>query len=82
MLINRGFFRVGRCFGFGYLSIWHILLIATVMVGIGILIYIAFSKNRHNKYKNDYLNQLKERYVLGEISEEEYLKKKHVLKNE
>lgn len=61
--------------GFG---IWNFLL----MIGVGIiivtLIYLVRKKKAGNDDQN--LNILKELYAKGEISEEEYLKRKNVIK--
>lgn len=48
---------------------------------IGITLYIilvVFLIRR--KRKDNYLNKLKEEYVLGNVTEEEYLRKKEILK--
>jgi len=74
--------RVGRYFGFGYFSLWHIFLIAAIAITLGALIYIIFKRNQVNKYKVDYISELKKKYILEEISEKEYLRKKKILENE
>lgn len=83
MYFNRGFdgfSRWGGCFNrgyFGYFGPW------TMMIGWGIAILIValivwavLKKKREN---DPILLSLKEKFVRGEITEEEYLSKKRTL---
>ncbi|MBB6215432.1 putative membrane protein [Anaerosolibacter carboniphilus] len=55
---------------------------------IGLIVYIIVERSSHGHayregypIKNDALDILRERYARGEISDEEYEKKKNLLKN-
>ncbi len=58
-------------------SIWHYLIMFGVIIIIVALILFSRRKNSNNGHQA--LNTLKELYVKGEITEEEYLKRKNVI---
>lgn len=65
----------GRGFGhFGFMGIFGLLIVAAIVVIIVLLV-----KNKKSS-GNDLIGELKSLYVRGEITEEEYLKRKSVLK--
>lgn len=74
---NRGFGPEG-CFGNGFFGGPHFM-----MMGFIILVLIAVAiwawKKRSAPQDNDILMILKEKYVRGEITEEEYLSRKNIL---
>lgn len=78
MMGRRGFIPNDFCFGIGYHNnIWNTLIMLGVVLLIGILIVwiVRRAKNSNNKV----LEELKIKYVKGEISEEEYFQKKEVI---
>lgn len=78
MMFGRGF--DGSCFNYGFNGLWHIiLLLGITLIVIAVAVYIA--RGKQNKQINESaLETLKMKYVLGEINEDEYLKKKDVLR--
>lgn len=77
MMFGNGWSRVNGCgFGNGYFSVWHFL----VVIGIVFIIF-AFIWFRKSKSSNtsDAVEKLKMLYVNGDITEEEYLKRKNVI---
>lgn len=77
MMRGYNWFNDGFCsFGAGrYLSIWHYLILAGLVIVI-----IGIISMRRKKHESDgSLEVLKGMYVNGDISEEEYLKRKSVL---
>lgn len=80
--IMHGF---GTGAGFGIVGIIFMLV---QLLFWGALIYLIFaaikrigSKEKHNDNVDNSLKILKERYARGEIDEEEYKKRKEILKN-
>ncbi|MBA1336949.1 MAG: hypothetical protein HPY66_3385 [Firmicutes bacterium] len=74
-------------YGYGYSWLWmlgmNLLWIAAVVVITVIVLRLA-GKNRGQggEYRNSSLDILQERYARGEISEEEYISKKKILRQE
>ncbi|WP_432666522.1 SHOCT domain-containing protein [Wukongibacter baidiensis] len=60
--------------GFGLV---RLLIIAAVILWI--TKFVVKNNRRHSNFSNNALNILHERYINGEIDEEEYLRKKKVL---
>lgn len=79
MMQGFNWFNRGACaFGLGgYFGVWHFLIIATIIIFIGILLLKKKRKSAHNA-----IDLLKKMYVSGEISEEEYLKRKSVVEKD
>jgi putative membrane protein len=71
-----GFNGCGLGLGSGYFSIWHYL----IMIGI-VLIILALVTIRKSKSSStsDAVEKLKILFVSGEITEEEYMKRKNVI---
>lgn len=73
------------CRDFGFGGYWGGLFMPIIqLILIGIVVYIVFKLFNQLKYseaKNNSqaINTLMERYALGEISEEEYLRKKKLI---
>jgi len=77
---GSGFSENARCFGYGFMNNgWGLLIIAGVIIAIVLLVYIFLHNRNKNVSKNTLFEVLKMKYVQGEISEEEYLKRKEVL---
>ncbi len=69
----------GLGLGFGPLGIWmHLISIGLVLIiiGFGIKAYKKSAKSKENKVA---FNELKSMYVRGEITEEEYVRRKTVI---
>lgn len=84
--LGRGFMGYGGCFGNGLFSnnipgigIWHMIFTAVAVVLVG-LILLAIIKKNHSHKDDDIVEGLKLKYVNGELSEEEYIRKKEILK--
>lgn len=77
--LNQGFYGGGVCHGLGYFNNgW------SIVIGIGLLVIIAllfyhFVHNKKKRVSSEALEILKLKYVNGEISEEEYFKRKSLL---
>jgi putative membrane protein len=67
-------------FGGNGLSGWQYLIILGIIIIIVALIFLARSKNNNNG--NQALNTLKDLYVKGGITEEEYLKRKNMIERQ
>jgi len=63
--------------GWGMVGIW--LLVALAVITVVVLIVSASRKTNFNR-DNDLIQALKMKYVNGKISEEEYLKRKEILR--
>jgi putative membrane protein len=81
MMYERGFGALSNCFrGAGFMrggigGLLMILVVAAVVIG---LIYFT-KKSGKGKTDNEALRMLKLKYAQGEITEEEYLKRKNIL---
>ncbi len=78
MMFNRGFYRFGIGKWCGFFGGWDLL------IGIGLLLgaiaLVLWIRSRNNGSREDsYLEILKDKFVRGEITEEEYLSKKNTL---
>jgi putative membrane protein len=72
-------YRYGMIGGYG-------MIIPLILIGLIIYAVYRLSQSNHKNYSNqrgasDALDILNKRYANGEISEEEYTKKKNVLKD-
>ncbi|SHJ83421.1 Short C-terminal domain-containing protein [Dethiosulfatibacter aminovorans DSM 17477] len=63
--------------GYRYLSFWHFGVMIGVVIGVVALIIWAIKRYKINS--NNALASLKLLYVNGDITEEEYLKRKNVI---
>ncbi|WP_427340031.1 SHOCT domain-containing protein [Caloranaerobacter sp. DY30410] len=71
-------------YGFNYAWLWMLgFSLIKILVVVGIAILFIKLINREHSYRNSSraLEILEERYVKGEISEEEYKHKKKILKS-
>ncbi len=85
-MMGWGFNGAGNCFGFAGAGGWGGLLGFLIQLTIVLLIvFAAFKlfKNTTNQAKqnNHALSILEERFVRGEINEEDFVQKKEVLKS-
>lgn len=76
MMFGRGFYGQGACFGAG--GLWGGLMMFGFFLIIGALVFWFIKKGTSKE--NNLVENLQTRYVLGEITEEEYLKKREILK--
>lgn len=80
MMRGNGWYNSGDCGFLGYgLGWWNYLIILGVILIVIALVLLAKRKNSSND--NQALSTLKELYVKGEITEEEYLKRKNVIED-
>ena len=80
MYFNRGydgFNRFSGCFGSGYFGPWGMFIGMGIIILIVALVVWAILKKK--KDNDPILLSLKEKFVRGEITEEEYLSKKRAL---
>jgi len=78
-MYGNGWSGFGRCdfgFGNGYFSMWHYLIMIGVVL---IIVAIVASRRSISSKTGDAVEKLKLLYVRGEITEEEYMKRKNVI---
>lgn len=77
-MMHHGYWDMGRnLFGMGSSYFWIFLLIrAAFFIGVVIIAFKLFKNTR----KDPVLEALKMKYVNGEITEEEYINKRNLLK--
>ena len=81
MMFNRGFIGHGGCFGYGFFNTGGSHYLMLLGVALVVAAIILFVKHKKNDAKEDQtLALLKTKFVQGEITEEEYLNRKNVLK--
>lgn len=82
MMFGNGYNGIGNCFGFGN-GLMHSGWGMIIMLGISALIVagviLIAKKKGHHQSDNAVLEALKMKLAKGEISEEEYLRRKIVL---
>ena len=82
MMFDRDYFEHNRFFRgryFDYFSPWHIIIVIGLII-LTISIVVLVYKRMHQKDSNENLRKLlKERYINGEITEEEYKAKKKII---
>ena len=80
MYFNRGFGgfdRVDGCFGYGYFEPWGMFIgLGIIILIVALVVWAVLKKKKEN---DPILLSLKEKFVRGEITEEEYLSKKRTL---
>jgi putative membrane protein len=82
MMFDRGFqggYRGGGCFAGGYLGGWHMLIMAVILLAVIFTVIYLVNKSTHRNDNKDVLDILKMKYVQGELTEEEYTKRKELL---
>lgn len=62
-------------FGGGYFGIWHFM----ILIGAILVVIALATRKKKNSSNLDAIESLKMLYVKGDISEEEYLKRKSVI---
>ena len=76
---NQGFYGNGACPGLGYFNNgWSIVFGIGLLIIIALLFYL-FVHNKKKKGSSEALEILKLQYVKGEITEEEYFRRKSLL---
>jgi putative membrane protein len=76
---NQGLYGNGACPGFGNFHYgWSIIIGIGLLVTIALLFYI-FVHNKKKKASSEAIEILKMQFIKGEISEEEYLRRKSLL---
>ncbi|HSR04073.1 MAG TPA: SHOCT domain-containing protein [Proteiniclasticum sp.] len=85
MMYGRRYYDEGRYFfdrSFYGITLWHVLIVIGVIILLISIVKLMSQKPSHNntKDKNENLKKiLDERYIKGEITEEEYKTKKKFL---
>ena len=77
-MYGRGFIGSG-CFGYGLSSGWTWLIGIGIILIITAVIYFAVRKSKKTASNYNALESLKMKYSQGEITEEEYKKRKSIL---
>lgn len=76
----NGFSGNNGCFGYGFMNNgWNMLIVVGVFLAIALLIYFLVHNRKKVISNQSTVEILKMKYVQGEITEEEYLKRKNVL---
>ncbi len=77
---GRGFSFPGNCFGYGS-NLWFHYAIGGTLLIIGIVLVVMFLKKKNNtsQITSEALELLNMKYAKGEITEEEYTKRKSVI---
>lgn len=80
---GRGFSGLGGCFGYGS-GLWFPYVIGFILLVIGILMIFMVLKKKNNtsQISSESIEMLKMKYVKGEITEEEYIKRKSVINDQ
>lgn len=77
---GNGFDVSSFCGGYGAMhGGFGLLLFIAVIAVIAVVVYVLIRNQKQHTAKTDILETLKLKYINGEITEEEYLKKKDVL---
>lgn len=82
MMFGRGYNGFNNCFGFGngFMNGRFGMVMMLAFVVLTVIAIIYFAKRTGNKSGSNVMEELKMRFARGEISEEEFLKKKNILK--
>lgn len=81
-MFRRGFYGAGNCFvnGYGFMNSGLGILAMAVLVVLTVILIMHFvRKSSYKQTNNIVLEELKMRFVKGEITEEEYIKRKNIL---
>lgn len=77
MMFGRGY---GACFGYnGFGGFWHLMIFVGITLIILAIIFYATQRNHAVRAHESVLEALKMKFVQGEITEEEYLRRKNTL---
>lgn len=78
---NQGFYDKEVCHGLGYFNGgWGIVIGIGLLITLALLIYLL-ANNKKKRISSEALESLKLQYVKGEISEEEYFRRKKLLQD-
>lgn len=78
MMFGRGY--GGACFGYnGFGGLWHLMIFAGITLLIIAIVLYANNRKKTVQSHDSVLEILKMKFVQGEITEEEYLKRKNTL---
>lgn len=82
MMFRRGYNGFSNGFGFGS-GFMHggldiIMMVAFILLTVIAVIYFV-NRTNHRQPRNEALESLKMRFAKGEISEEDYLKRKNII---
>jgi putative membrane protein len=86
-MFYRGLRGFGSCFGFGngFYGGWFMpLMMGVILIATLVAVILIMKKSRHSSMKHSYnasLEELKIEFAKGKLTEEEYLRKKKVLKD-
>lgn len=77
---NQGFYGNGVCRGLDNIqNVWGIVVGIGVIITIALLFYVFVHNNKKKRPSSEALEALKLHYAKGDISEEEYLKRKSII---
>ena len=77
MMYGNSFWGSNGCFGLNYFPYWHLIVIGVIII----LVFIVLKNKKSNtKNSDEIIDILNRKFVNGEISEEEYLNKKNILR--
>lgn len=79
MMFTRSVYGFGRCLGAGFFGPWYMLIGLGLTLAVAAVVILLMRKNKSSGNDDDLLAMLKERYVSGEITEEEYISKRNTL---
>ncbi len=95
MMYSRGIQGFGNCFGFGngmmfgygagpfggnwFVSMLFMAILAVLIIVAIVLIIKKVTKLNNSHASDESLMELKTRFVKGEITEEEYMRKKNII---
>ncbi len=80
MMFSRGFNSFRGCFSNGFFyNGWNMLIVVGIILIIATTVYFLIRRNRSIVSSQSALELLTMKYVKGEITEEEYLRRKEVL---
>lgn len=77
-MMNGYRYGCGGFGNFGNFGIWHFIIPILVLGIIIYFVYKLFNQDRQN-INNSLLNELNNKYINGELTDEEYLQKKRVI---
>ena len=78
MMYGNGFFNHSLCFGNGFYGGWHLMMVAAILI-LGVVLFVLARKKHSSSQGDEILSMLKEKFVKGDITEEEYLSRKNIL---
>ncbi|MDW7672611.1 MAG: SHOCT domain-containing protein [Bacillota bacterium] len=82
MMFGRGYGNWSPCGWFGsryFFGGWGMVIAAVLLIAAVAVVIYLLKRNHGHQTGNDALQALQQRYVMGEITEEEYVQKKKML---